>query len=330
MSNLPDLEAWAIFSRVADCGSFARAAAELGLSTATVSKAVARLEQRIGASLLSRTSHRLALTTLGQEVAGRALRLLADAETIEAEMLDRTAQPRGLVRMAVPMSFGQQQVAPLLPALFERFPEILVDMHLSDEVVDLVAGGFDFAIRIARLENSSLRARRICDVRKLLVASPAYVQKHGAPMHPRDLQDHACFGYAYLPTANRWTFVGPDDELVTVQLSGPLRVNNGEALLPALLARHRSCGTAGLPGLARVADRVACRTDAGVVLAGLAAQPADAPGRTPADPGDRDHGLPAPGAFAGAMGDDADLTNAGAVSAPARSAHEPLRPRRRP
>ena len=236
MSNLPDLEAWAIFSRVADCGSFARAAAELGLSTATVSKAVSRLEQRIGASLLSRTSHRLALSTLGHEVAGRALRLLADAETIEAEMLDRTTQPRGLVRMAVPMSFGQQQVAPLLPALFQRFPEILVDMHLSDEVVDLVAGGFDFAVRIARLENSSLRARRICDVRKLLVASPAYVAKHGAPKHPRDLQDHACFGYAYLPTANRWIFTGPADEVVTVHLSGPLRVNNGEAAMPALLA----------------------------------------------------------------------------------------------
>ncbi|WP_419730610.1 LysR substrate-binding domain-containing protein [Lichenicola sp.] len=244
MSNLPDLEAWAIFSRVADCGSFARAAIELGLSTATVSKAVARLEHRIGASLLSRTSHRLALTTLGHEVAGRALRLLSDAETIEAEMLDRTAQPRGLVRMAVPMSFGQQQVAPLLPGLFERFPEILVDMHLSDEVVDLVAGGFDFAVRIARLENSSLRARRICDVRKLVVASPGYVQAHGAPMHPRDLHHHACFGYAYLQTADRWTFTGPGVEPVTVQIAGPLRVNNGEALMPALLA---GVGLAALP-----------------------------------------------------------------------------------
>lgn len=244
MSTLPDLEAWAIFARVAETGSFAGAAAELGLSTATVSKAVARLEQRIGGALLSRTSRRLALTTLGDEIATRALRLLTDAEALEADMLDRTAQPKGLVRMAVPMSFGQQQVAPLLPGLLRRYPQISIDLHLGDEVVDLVGGGFDFALRIARLENSSLRARRICNVRLMLVASPIYVAMHGLPAHPLALQDRPCFGYAYQPTANRWAFTGQAGEQVTVPLSGPLRTNNGDSIMPALLS---GIGLAALP-----------------------------------------------------------------------------------
>ena len=235
MSTLPDLEAWAVFARVAEAGSFARAARELGLSTATVSKAVARLEDRIGAALLSRTSRRLALTTLGQEVAERALRLLGDAELLEADALDRTAAPRGLVRIAVPMSFGQQQVAPLLPALLRAHPGISVDLNLSDQLVDLVGGGYDVALRISRLEASSLRARRICDVRLLLVASPGYRATHGFPSHPRELSAHACFGYAYQPNANRWTFTHPSGEQVAVNLVGPLQVNNGEAAMPALL-----------------------------------------------------------------------------------------------
>lgn len=244
MSTLPDLEAWAVFARVADSRSFAGAAAELGLSTATVSKAISRLEQRIGGALLSRTSRRLSLTTLGEETATRALRLLTDAEALEADMLDRTAQPKGLVRMAMPMSFGQQQVAPLLPDLLRRFPQISVDLHLGDEVVDLVAGGFDFALRIARLENSSLRARRICSVRPLLVASPIYVAMHGLPTHPLELQDRPCFGYAYQPTANRWAFTHRSGEQVTVQLSGPVRSNNGDSVIPALLS---GVGLAVLP-----------------------------------------------------------------------------------
>lgn len=235
MSTLPDLEAWAVFARVAEAGSFAGAARELGLSTATVSKAVARLEDRIGAALLSRTSRRLALTTLGREVAERALRLLGDAELLEADALDRTAAPRGLVRIAVPMSFGQQQVAPLLPALLRAHPGISVDLNLSDQLVDLVGGGYDVALRISRLEASSLRARRICDVRLLLVASPGYRAAHGFPSHPRELSAHACFGYAYQPNANRWTFTHPSGEQVAVNLVGPLQVNNGEAAMPALL-----------------------------------------------------------------------------------------------
>ncbi len=240
--TLPDLEAWAVFARVAETGSFAAASADLGLSTATVSKAVARLERQVGAALLSRTSRRMALTTVGRELADRAALLLADAERLEADALDRTATPRGLVRIAVPMSFGQLQVAPLLPGLLRRYPGLSIDLHLGDELVDLVGGGFDFALRIAPLQTSSLRSRRIRDVRLLLVASSAYAGR--LPAHPRELQELPCFGYAYQSTASRWLFGHASGEQAVVAIAGPLRANNAEAVMPSLLA---GLGLAVLP-----------------------------------------------------------------------------------
>jgi len=242
--RLPDLEAWAMFARVADAGSFARAAQELGVSTATVSKAVARLERTLSAALFHRTSRRLSLTALGEETAARALRLLGEAEQLESDALDQTATPRGLVRIAGPMSFGQQQIAPLLPDLLRRYPAIQVDLHLSDSLVDLIGGGFDFAVRISRMEDSSLRVRRICDMRIILVAAPAYLAAQGRPLHPRDLEAHACFSYSNAPNGARWIFQGPEGEEATVLQSAPLRINNGEAAMPALEA---GLGIAALP-----------------------------------------------------------------------------------
>lgn len=236
MAKLPDFEAWAVFAVVADALSFARAAEELGLSKATVSKAVARLETRLGARLFHRTSRRLALTEAGRLAREDAAGLLAAGEAAEARALDSNGVPRGRVRLAAPMSFGIAHLAPVLPEFLAAHAQVSVDLHLSDAVVDLVGGGFDLGLRIAALPDSSLRVRRLCGVRRSLVATPAYLERHGAPQHPEDLQGRACLGYAYLPTPDRWPFTNAAGETVTVVPEGPLRANNADALAPALRA----------------------------------------------------------------------------------------------
>lgn len=244
MTKLPDFEALAIFARVVEMRSFAGAARELALSKATVSKAVSRLEERLGTRLFNRTSRQLALTDAGRRLAGRAAQLVIDGEAAESETLAQSTAPRGLVRLAVPMTFGVKVIAPLLPEFLAAYPEVSIDLHLSDAMVDLIGDGFDAGVRIARLPDSSLVARRLCDVRRYTVAAPSYLNAHGRPTHPMHLAHHRCFGYAYLSTPGVWHFANAAGEQASVRPSGPLRVNNGEAILPALLA---GLGIADLP-----------------------------------------------------------------------------------
>jgi DNA-binding transcriptional LysR family regulator len=236
MSKLPDLEALAIFAKVAELQSFVGAAGELGLSTATVSKAVARLELRLGTRLLHRTSRRIAVTDAGRTLAARAQNILSEAQAAESQALDQAMTPRGLVRLAAPMSFGVAYVAPAVAEFLARHPDVSVDLHLSDEVLDLVGGGFDVAMRIAALPDSSLTARRLCPVNRALVAAPSYLEQRGRPERPEDLEQHACLGYAYLPTPEIWRFRNRVGEEAMVRPTGPLRANNADALTAALCA----------------------------------------------------------------------------------------------
>jgi DNA-binding transcriptional LysR family regulator len=253
MAKLPDFEGLAIFAKVVELRSFAAAASELALSKATVSKAVSRLEGRLGARLFNRTSRRLALTDAGQKLAGRAERLLADGEAAENEALAQSVAPRGLVRLAVPMTFGVKAVAPILPEFMAQYPDVAIDLHLSDAMVDLIGEGFDAGLRIARLPDSSLIARRLCPVSRRTVAAPSYLKRHGRPTHPMHLAQHKCFGYAYMPTPDVWHYHNEAGEQASVRPAGQLRVNNGEALLPAVIA---GLGIADLPDFV-IGDAVA-------------------------------------------------------------------------
>lgn len=235
--RLPDFEAWAIFAKVADLGSFARAAEAVQLSKPTVSKAITRLEQSLGVSLFNRTSRQLSLTEEGRDLLGYANRMLGEAQSAEAVAREGTATPSGQIRLAAPMSFGLRHVAPLLPDFLRDFPEIDVTIDFSDAPVDLVAEGFDVALRIARLGDSSLRARRLCDVRILMVATPGWLDTVGRPTQPTDLEAHKSFIYTNTsaPGTIRLREERTGREVFLAQ-TGRVRANNAEGFLPSVLA----------------------------------------------------------------------------------------------
>lgn len=251
------LGAMAVFARVVEAGSFSGAAAALGLSKSAVSKQVARLEDRLGVRLLNRTTRQLSLTEAGTAFYDHCRQLVADAEAAEAAVTHLASAPRGTLRVTAPMSFGQHHVAPALPAFLAAYPELSVDLQLNDRWVDVIEEGFDLAIRIGQLPDSSLVARRLAPMRRVLCAAPSYLKARGRLHHPRDLAAHSCLIYSYLASGREWRFQGPDG-LVRVQVSGPLEINNGDALLAATRA---GAGIANLPSFIASADICAGRVE---------------------------------------------------------------------
>ena len=233
---LPDFEAWAIFAAVAERGSFTGAAAELGVSKATVSKAVTRLEAQLSTVLFHRTSRRISLSAAGAALLPNAQRIRAEGEAAVEAARDEAELLSGSIKLAAPMSFGLRALAPILSEFMMLHPSIMVDVHLSDKRIDLVESGFDLALRIAALPDSSLRAIRLRDVKRYLLAAPSYLDRYGTPHHPRELSEHRGFIYANTATPELWHFTGPDGERVAVKPRPVMQSNNSDIMLPALLA----------------------------------------------------------------------------------------------
>lgn len=225
-----------MFAKVVEERSFAAAARAMDVSVATVSRAVGRLEERLGARLFNRTSRQLALTEFGRTIAESATRIYRDAEEVEGVARELSVQPRGLIRLAVPMSFGLKWVAPLLPDFLSAYPDVSIDLHLSDATVDLVGEGFDAALRIAVLPDSSLVARKLCPVSRVIVAAPSYLDLHGRPQHPKELDQKDCLGYAYRARNDVWRLMNREGEEESVSPQGRLRVTNSNAMIPTVLA----------------------------------------------------------------------------------------------
>ena len=225
------------FAAVVDAGSFVKAADALEMSKAAVSRYVGELEARLGVRLLQRTTRRLSLTDEGQAFYARSKELLASLEDAEVEITARSARASGLLRINAPYSFGIGHLAPLWGDFHAQHPQVTIDLTLSDRVVDLVDEGYDIAIRIAQLPNSTLVSKRLATTRVVLCASPGYLEEHGTPRHPAELAQHAVISYSYLSTRDEWHFDGPQGRS-SVHTAPWMHTNNGDTCRAAALAGH--------------------------------------------------------------------------------------------
>jgi DNA-binding transcriptional LysR family regulator len=223
-----------IFCQVMDAGSFTAAADQLGLSKQFVSRRVMQLEDRLGVRLLNRSTRRLDVTPLGQSYYESALRLLADVEQVEQGIAGQTTEPRGTLRVSAPLSFALAHLGCLLPVFLQRYRDVTVEVDLSDRPVDLLGEGYDLALRIGTLEDSTLIARRIASIDRVYCASPAYLAERGTPVKPEELLSHDCLPYGHGRQV-QWRFAGQGKPLV-VNVTGRMRVNNGELLRDSAIA----------------------------------------------------------------------------------------------
>ena len=223
-----------IFVATVDAHNFTAAAKRLALSKQFVSRRVMALEEALGVQLLIRNTRKLAVTELGQEFYERARRILGEVEDAEQAMSLRRAGPRGLLRVSAPMSFGMMHLSPLVASFLREHADVRFDMELSDRTVDVVGEGFDMAIRIGALPDSTLIAQKLVDVRMVVCCSPGYVRRRGAPVVPADLARHSCLLYGHGGVVS-WDFF-VDGVSKGVEVNGPLRANNGELIRDAAVA----------------------------------------------------------------------------------------------
>jgi DNA-binding transcriptional LysR family regulator len=224
-----------MFVAVVDGGSFAAAADKLDISRAMVSKQIQKLEEHLGARLLNRTTRRLSLTETGREFYERSMQIMSDVAEAEQVAGQMTRTPQGVLRVTIPLSYGQHRLATIIGDYTQAYPKVQLDISLSDRKMDLVEDGFDLAIRIGAMPQSDLIARKIGGVRSIVCASPAYVARHGAPHTPGELSRHACLGYTLTGSGADWRFDSPDGPLV-VPISGPIRADNGDIIRLAALS----------------------------------------------------------------------------------------------
>ena len=225
-----------VFAKVASLGSLSGAARTLGMSPTMATKHIDAIERRLGAKLIHRTTRRLTLSEAGHRYLEACERILAEIDEADAEAAADVVEPRGTLRLNVPLSFGFREVVPAVADFMRLYPALTVDLGLTDRYVDLVEEGWDLAIRLGALRDSSLIARKLAPGRVVLCGAPGYLAAHGTPRTIADLKDHNCLGYTMpsAASANRW-FLGPDGSL-SVPVSGTLRANSGDALRAAALA----------------------------------------------------------------------------------------------
>lgn len=224
------IEIMQAFVTVADHKGFAAAARKLGLSASAVTRMVAALEERVGARLLQRTTRSVMLTDAGERFLERARRVLADVEEAEGAVQAERTQPTGRIVVSAPLGFGRRHVTPLMSTYLKRFPEVAGDLRLSDRMVNLVEEGIDIAVRIGHLPDSSLVARAVGDMRRMVVASPDYLAMHGEPHHPSEIATHRTVHFGALSAAPDWRFV-EDGREIRIACAPRFTTNSADAAI---------------------------------------------------------------------------------------------------
>ncbi len=230
---MQDLNLLVVFARVVEAGSFSEAARRMGVSRTVVSKAIAKLEQDLCARLFLRSTRHISLTEPGAAILEHANRMLVEAEQIERVAASLYAEPRGVLKVSVPNSFGVHHLTPIISCFVNQYPKIKVDLTISDRWVDLVKDGYDVIVRVTNEPDLDLVARKIAPVRRVLCATPQYFKQWGVPESPRDLEKHNCLDCGFASGQGYWHFTGPEGG-IDVPVSGNLRINNNDALAQAV------------------------------------------------------------------------------------------------